>query len=74
LCQLADDKHYFPPYQAVFLVRSDAMRRNPVLAGVMSQLNNAISTDDMRQMNYAVDGRKEDRREVVRRWLLGKGL
>jgi osmoprotectant transport system permease protein len=68
LFQLADDKHYFPPYQAVFIARQDAM---PTLNDVFSQLNNAISTEDMRKLNYEVDGEKKTPRDVASRWIAG---
>ncbi|HKE57703.1 MAG TPA: glycine betaine ABC transporter substrate-binding protein [Pyrinomonadaceae bacterium] len=72
LFQLADDKHYFPPYEAVFLVRKDTLARVPELQEVLHKLANSISTEEMRQLNYEVDGNKRDPREVVREWLSRK--
>jgi len=69
LFQLADDKHYFPPYQAVFIARSDA---SSTLDAVFEKLRNAISTDDMRRLNYEVDGKKRTPREVAAEWLRGE--
>jgi osmoprotectant transport system permease protein len=69
LVQLEDDRHYFPPYEAVILARSDTLARAPALASALARLNNAISTDEMRRLNYEVDGKKRDRREVVREWI-----
>jgi osmoprotectant transport system permease protein len=66
LFQLADDKHYFPPYQAVFIARNDAAE---ILRPVFEKLNNAISTDEMRRLNYEVDGKKRTPREVAFEWL-----
>jgi osmoprotectant transport system permease protein len=74
LFQLEDDRHYFPPYEAVFLTRRDTLERVPVLAEVLSRLKNAITTDEMRRLNYQIDGEKRDRREVVSLWLKSKGL
>src|SRR5437016_14329675 len=74
LVQLEDDRHYFPPYEAVFLVRKDTLMRVPALAEVLQRLSGAISTDEMRNLNYEVDGRKRDKRNVVREWLIKKGL
>jgi len=31
-------------------------------------LSNAITTDEMRKLNYEVDGNKRDVKEVVREW------
>ncbi len=74
LVQLEDDRHYFPPYEAVFLVRKDTLMRVPALAEVLQRLSGAISTDEMRNLNYEVDGRKRDKRNVVREWLKLKGF
>lgn len=74
LFQLEDDRRYFPPYEAVFLARSDALARTPALAEVLSRLSRAISTEEMRRLNYQIDGEKRDRREVVNLWLKSKGL
>ena len=74
LVQLEDDRHYFPPYEAVFLTRSDALTREPVLAQALLKLNGAISTDEMRKLNYEVDGLKRDKKVVVHEWLAQKGF
>ncbi|MEO7674250.1 MAG: ABC transporter permease/substrate-binding protein [Pyrinomonadaceae bacterium] len=69
LFQLEDDKHYFPPYQAVFIARHDAV---PVLNEVFEKLRNAISTEEMRMLNYDVDGNKQAPRDVAAKWMLRK--
>ena len=74
LVQLADDRHYFPPYEAVYLVRQDSLTRVPALQEVLAKLANAISTDEMRRLNYEIDGRKREPREVVKEWLKEKGF
>jgi glycine betaine/choline ABC-type transport system substrate-binding protein len=74
LVQLEDDRHYFPPYEAVFLTRKDALARVPALAEVLQKLSGAISTDDMRKLNYEVDGAKRDKKVVIREWLANKAL
>jgi osmoprotectant transport system permease protein len=74
LVQLADDRHYFPPYEAVFLARKDALARVPALAEVLEKLGGAISTDEMRKLNYEVDGLKRDKKVVVHEWLVKKGF
>ncbi|HEX3436174.1 MAG TPA: glycine betaine ABC transporter substrate-binding protein [Pseudacidobacterium sp.] len=71
---LEDDKHYFPPYQAVPLVREDALRRWPALRDALADLQNKISADEMRTMNEAVDGEHRDPAEVVREFRQKKGL
>jgi len=67
LVQLEDDRRYFPPYEAVYVVRKAAL--TPELTEVLSKLAKTIATDEMRQLNYEVDGNKRDIREVVKEWI-----
>jgi glycine betaine/choline ABC-type transport system substrate-binding protein len=69
LFQLADDTHFFPPYQAVFIARSDAAE---TLKQAFDKLSNAISTDAMRQMNLDVDGNKRTPKAVAADWVRSK--
>ncbi|MEO7971200.1 MAG: glycine betaine ABC transporter substrate-binding protein [bacterium] len=72
LFQLEDDKHYFPPYEAVYLVRQDTLARVAHLREVLAKLAHAFSTEEMRQLNYEVDANKRGQAEVVREWLKKK--
>jgi osmoprotectant transport system substrate-binding protein len=74
LVALQDDRHYFPPYDAVPLVRTDALRRWPQIAVALHALAGRISAEDMRAMNEAVDGQRRDPAEVVREFRMRKGL
>jgi osmoprotectant transport system substrate-binding protein len=71
---LEDDKHYFPPYEAVPLVREDSLRRHPGIQVAMDRLEGKVSADEVRGMNYAVDSQHRDVGEVVREFRRGKGL
>jgi len=66
LFQLEDDKRYFPPYQAVFIARQDV---TGTLNDTFEKLRNAISTDEMRRLNYEVDGKKRTPKDVAAEWL-----
>ncbi len=72
LVQLADDRRYFPPYEAVYLVRKDSLARVQALSDVPAKLAKTISTEEMRQMNYEVDANKRGVAEVVREWIKKK--
>ncbi|MGC1462643.1 MAG: glycine betaine ABC transporter substrate-binding protein [Terracidiphilus sp.] len=74
LTVLADDKQYFPPYEAVPLVRADALQRWPQIQTALDALAGKITADDMRAMNEAVDGQHRDPAEVVREFRGKKGL
>lgn len=71
---LEDDLHYFPPYEAVPVVNDEALRRFPQLASALNELANTISDDEMRRLNYAVDGEHRDVVEVVKEFRAKKGL
>jgi len=74
LVALEDDKHYFPPYEAVPLVRQDSLQRHPGIQVAMDRLTGKISADEMRAMNDAVDGQHKDVADVVREFRRTKGL
>jgi osmoprotectant transport system substrate-binding protein len=74
LTALEDDKHYFPPYQAVPLVRKEALQRWPQIQTALDALAGQITADDMRAMNEAIDGQHRDPAEVVRAFRSRKGL
>lgn len=71
---LEDDRRYFPPYQAVPVVREETLRLHPEVRGALSDLAGKISDADMRELNYAVDGQHRDAKEVVSSFLRTKGL
>jgi glycine betaine/choline ABC-type transport system substrate-binding protein len=71
---LKDDKHYFPPYDAVPIVREGTLSKDPQVRAALEQLAGKISEDEMRQMNYAVDGEHRDAKQVAAEFLRKKGL
>jgi osmoprotectant transport system substrate-binding protein len=71
---LHDDKHYFPPYEAVALVRRATLDQRPEVGAVLGQLAGKVSEEEMRRMNYAVDGDHRDPADVVREFRNAKGL
>ncbi|HUK73924.1 MAG TPA: glycine betaine ABC transporter substrate-binding protein [Candidatus Bathyarchaeia archaeon] len=69
LVVLADDKHYFPPYDAVAIVRPVLFEKCPHARSVFASLAARITADQMRAMNYAVDGQKRDAAAVAQAFL-----
>lgn len=69
LVVLEDDKHYFPPYDAVPIVRPDALQKFSGMQSALEGLSGRITTENMRRLNYAVDGEKRDASDVVRAFL-----
>jgi len=74
LVPLRDDRHYFPPYDAVPIVRRKALEENPALRAALADLAGKISAEEMRGMNAAVDAGQRDVRAVVREFREAKGL
>jgi osmoprotectant transport system substrate-binding protein len=68
LVVLRDDRRFFPPYQAVPVVRRETIERNPEVWDVLQSLTGAISAETMRELNRAVVDGDEDVASVVRRW------
>jgi osmoprotectant transport system substrate-binding protein len=74
LTALQDDRHYFPPYQAVPLVRREALQRWPQMQVALDALGGRITAEDIQGMNEAIDGQHRDPAEVVREFRVRKGL
>jgi len=74
LVPLVDDKHYFPPYDAVPIVRRDALAKFPQLRAALADLANKISAEEMRHLNAEVDANQRDPATVVRAFRASKSL
>jgi osmoprotectant transport system substrate-binding protein len=66
LVPLADDLHYFPPYDAVPIVRQSTLARFPQLRSALADLAGKLPAGDMRRLNYAVDAQHQDAPTVAR--------
>jgi glycine betaine/choline ABC-type transport system substrate-binding protein len=71
---LEDDHHYFPPYEAVAVMRGEMLKNHPEVGAAVDALAGTISDEDMRRLNYAVDGQHRDPTEVVREFLQQRKL
>jgi osmoprotectant transport system substrate-binding protein len=72
--ELKDDKHYFPPYDAVPIVREETLEKHPEVRAALDELAGQITENEMRHMNYEVDGKHRDARQVAAEFLRKKGL
>jgi len=71
---LEDDRHYFPPYEAVPVIRQETLQQHPEVGQALAELGGKISDAEMQQLNYAVDGQHHDVQQVVREFLSKKHL
>lgn len=69
LVVLEDDRHYFPVYDAAPVARAAMLLKYPQVAEAIRRLEGRVSAADMRRMNHAVDGEKQDAAVVVRAFL-----
>ena len=69
---LADDKHYFPPYECAVVVRQPALDRFPALRDALGKISGTITDREMRRLNYQVDGLHRSAAEVAKEFLRGR--
>jgi osmoprotectant transport system substrate-binding protein len=74
LVALEDDKHYFPPYDAVPIVRRAALEKFPQLRSALADLSGKLTAADMRHLNAQVDADQRDVAAVVRAFRAAKKL
>ncbi len=74
LVVLEDDRNYFPPYDAVPIVRQQTIQRYPMVKTALEELGGKISQQEMQKMNDAVDGEHRDAAAVAAEFLKSKGL
>ncbi|WGV25376.1 glycine betaine ABC transporter substrate-binding protein [Halotia branconii] len=74
LVVLKDDKQYFPPYEAVPLVRQATLKKYPQLKTAIAQIAGKISADEMQHLNYLVEGEFRKIEDVVREFRKIKNL
>ena len=71
---LRDDRSYFPPYQAAFLVRDDSIGKYPGVRQALDDLTGKLTDQSMQKLNYEVDGKHEPVAEVAAGFLKDVGL
>ncbi len=71
---LEDDRHYFPPYEAVMVIRQQTVQQHPEIAAALADLGGKISDREMQKLNYALDGEHRDVKDVAHDFLRRKGL
>ena len=74
LVVLDDDKHLFPPYYLVPVVRQDALAKNPKIAEVLNKVSPLLNNETMRELNAKVDRDKEEPADVAAEFLKAKGI
>jgi glycine betaine/choline ABC-type transport system substrate-binding protein len=68
---LEDDRHYFPPYEAAFIVSGKRWRGTPAVRRALERLSGRIDAEAMRKWNGQIDRDKRSPREVAQALLAG---
>jgi glycine betaine/choline ABC-type transport system substrate-binding protein len=66
---LEDDRRYFPPYEAAFVVEGKLWRGNRAVREVLEGLGSSIDAAEMRGLNAAIDRDKRRPEDVAREFL-----
>ena len=74
LAILEDDKTFFPPYDAVTVIREDTIENHPELREIIGEIEGKLTEEAMRGMNYEVDINRRDVKEVAKEFLQSQGL
>jgi glycine betaine/choline ABC-type transport system substrate-binding protein len=71
---LEDDRRYFPPYEAAFVVRGRLWRERKGVRQALEALGGTLDAAAMRKLNAAVDRDKRRPEDVAKEFLARKGL
>jgi len=74
LAVLEDDRKYFPPYDAVPVMRPKLMESDSRVRSALDALAGAVTAQDIRRMNYEVEVEHADVKNVVSKFLDRKVL
>ncbi len=66
LVVLEDDRRFFPPYDAVLVSRNDLAAKCAAAPAALESLRNQLDEAQMRRLNYAIDGKKENPADVAK--------
>ena len=71
---LEDDQKFFPPYDAVPVVRQEILDAHPELEPLLNKLSGLLTDEKMRDLNYKVDEESMDPEVVAREFLKENNL
>ena len=72
LVVLEDDRRYFPPYEAAFVVRGKVWRENSAVRETLEGLGGALTAEEMRRLNARIDRDKERPEKVAAEFLASR--
>ncbi|MGH2404541.1 MAG: glycine betaine ABC transporter substrate-binding protein [bacterium] len=74
LGRLTDDKNFWPPYRVAPVIRREIARNYPGIVAILNAVTDLLTDEDQSELNWRVDGLKEEPRDVARDFLKKHGL
>ncbi len=71
---LQDDKEFFPTYYCGTIVRQEVLDEHPELKDVLMKMDGILTDEEMMELNYRVEEKKENEKDVAIDFLTKKGL
>lgn len=71
---LDDDKNLFPPYFLAPAARQEALKAHPKAAEALNRVSALLDNATMQQLNAEVESRKQEPKDVAKKFLMAKGV
>ncbi|WP_372464069.1 glycine betaine ABC transporter substrate-binding protein [Streptomyces pinistramenti] len=71
---LADDKHFFPNYNAAPEINAESLKKHPEIAEVLAPITKALDNSVAQRLNRQVDVDGQDPHKVALDWLVEAGF
>ncbi|MCM1967550.1 glycine betaine ABC transporter substrate-binding protein [Streptomyces sp. G1] len=71
---LADDRHFFPNYNAAPELHAKTLEKYPAIAGLLDPLSKRLTTETAQRLNALVDVEGRDPHDVAKEWLVAEGF
>lgn len=71
---LADDRHFFPNYNAAPELHAKTLAEHPAIAGLLDPVTKRLTTETAQRLNALVDVEGRDPHDVAKQWLIGEGF
>ena len=74
LVRLTDDRNFWPPYRVAPVIRKEIAQNYPGIVAILNAVTALLSDESQSELNWRVDGQKEEPRDVARDFLKKNGL
>jgi osmoprotectant transport system substrate-binding protein len=71
---MEDPKSIWPFYYPAPVVRSDVLKKNPKIEGILNEVSASLDVEKMRELNAQVDLDQEDPEDVAAEYLEQEGI